>query len=111
MRSSPEEAKRIMRKWEQESSRLRFTTFGPPLGCVADGRIKSFDGDDLWELSGDSFVLQLELDGAEFEYTDAREGILLPKGCVCSLAVTIEGARRMVPEPFGTVRFLICELG
>jgi len=114
MRSSPESAKDLFSKWKQESRRVRFMLGGPPVIVMGTARVEESDGDFLTLSQGDLY-LQLDLDGAEFEYNEPREaGLaaigLTPERCVCCVSIAIDGDKRLVREPFGVVRLLLCEL-
>ena len=114
MRSSPESIQDIFSKWRQESRRLRFMLSGPPATVIGTARVKETDGLFL-TLSEGNFTLALDLDGADFEYLEPREAGLAaiglsPETCVCCVSVAIDGNKRLVREPFGVVRLMICEL-
>jgi hypothetical protein len=114
MRSSPESAKDLFSKWKQESRRIRFMLGGPPATVIGTATVEETGGDFL-TLSEGGFTLMLDLDGAEFEYQEPREAGLAMLGlststCVCCLSIAIDGDKRVIREPFGVVRLLLCEL-
>jgi len=114
MRSSPESMKDLFNKWKQESRRIRFMLGGPPAIVVGSARVEEIKGDFLMLSDGD-LTLDLDLDGAEFEYQEPREAGLAvlglsPETCVCCVSIVINGNRRLVRESFGIVRLMLCEL-
>ncbi len=114
MRSSPESVKDLFSKWKQESCNIRFMLGGPPATVIGTATVEETEGDFLTLSEGD-FTLMLDLDGAEFEYQEAREvGLailgLSPSNCACCLSIAIDGDKRVIREPFGVVRLLLCEL-
>ncbi len=87
--------------WKQEMTRVRILISDLPLGITLTGTVTELDGDFL-TISGADFSFSADLDGATFE----EENLPFP---VC-VRVAIRGEARLIPERFGEVRFLLCEL-
>jgi hypothetical protein len=114
MHSSAESMRDLFSKWKQESRRIRFFVGGPPVSVVGTAQVEDTKGDFLMLSEGD-LTLDFDLDGAEFEYQEPREAELAtigisPDSCVCCVSISIDGNKRLLREPFGVVRVMLCEL-
>ena|SRR6267378_781676 len=102
MDSSKDQAITLFNKWRAESARIRVFIVMPPIDAIFSGIVENLEGDFL-TISGSEFSLTVCLDGATFE----EERKLDFPVCV---QVTIKSEARLIPEHFGEVQFLICEL-
>jgi hypothetical protein len=119
VRSPAIDAKLIFEGWKTNSRPVTLFSAGPPIQIVASGRVEDVTFNDehnfFVTFSVGNATFDFDFDGAEFEYQEPREAPLAslglsPDNCVCCLSIGIDGARRLIPEPFGVVRLFLCEL-
>lgn len=119
MISSPEDAIRLLSKWQQEDAHLFLMSAVAGLVLLTPGRVSEVNRGRLTIKAGDGEIRVL-LGEPTFEYQEPREAPLTSLGltegnCVCCLSVTLPVEdillrERLQDVPFAEATLLVCEL-